>query len=93
MRGRPLTIYLEQEVFSLLERKARETGQSLSKVVQAALREHLRDERKQLARRKILEMVKSRKKNEALLEAWLEYERTERTTAREVGELFHENRA
>jgi len=86
-----LTIYLEQEVFSLLERKAKETGQSLSKVVQTALREHLKDERKRLARRKILEMVKSRKKDEALLEAWLEYERTERGTTRKFEELFYEN--
>lgn len=93
MRGRPLTIYLEQEIFSLLKKKAKETGQSLSKVVQAALREHLKDEKKRLARSKILAMVKSRKKDEALLEAWFEYERTERGKARKFEELFHEDGA
>ncbi len=91
IEGIPLTIYLEQEDFSLLEKKTKETGQSPSKVIQMALREYFRNERKQLARRKILEMVKSRKKDEALLDAWREYERNERRNTRNFEELIYEN--
>jgi len=93
MKGRALTIYLDREVFSLLERKARGTGKSLSKVVQDALLDHLKDERRRLARQKILEIVRSRKKDRTLIEAWKEYERTERGKEREFRELFDEDRS
>lgn len=88
-----MTVYLEREVFSLLERKAKETGQSLSKVVRAALLEHLKDEKRRQARQKLLEMVKARKKDEAIWEAWREYERTGREATRNFEELFLENGA
>jgi len=93
MRGRALTIYLDREVFSLLERTAKSTGRSLSKVIQDALLDHLKSERRKSARQKVLEIVKSRKKNRSLIEAWKEYQSTERGKVREFRELFNEDRS
>ena len=53
MPGRALTIYLDRKVFFLLEKKAKESGKSLSKIVQDALLKHLRGEERRMARQKI----------------------------------------
>ncbi len=93
MQGRSLTIYLDKKVFFLLEKKAKESGRSLSKIVQDALLEHLKGEERRMARQKILEIIRSRKKDRSLIQAWKEYERIEREKIREFRNIFNENRS
>jgi len=88
MRGGSLTIYLPKEMKKRLEELSRETGESISRVVQKALEDFFLYEERKNKMRKFLDRWTG-EKDEGLIEVWNAYQEKERKKER----LFDEGRA
>ena len=90
-QGRNFTAYLDSATIEELKRVAQAKGVSASQIVQQALRRYFESERRKQAAQELLDWVTSREvsgeEQEETLEAWREYEATERKQGRFQGGL------
>ncbi|MBX6423780.1 ribbon-helix-helix domain-containing protein [Thermosulfurimonas sp. F29] len=83
-----MTIYLPKEMRKRLEELSRETGESISRVIQKALEDFFLYEERKNKMRKFLDRWTG-EKDEGLIEVWNAYQEKERKKER----LFDEGRA
>ena len=91
-RGKAITIYLDLGVLEELQKEARARSVSASQIVKEALSRYFREERRRRAAEELLSWVRSRRvspeERKRVLQAWKEYEQTERKAGRTFSKVF-----
>ena len=92
MRGRPWTIYMDDDLIEAVKVAARERKVPVSNLVKEALKHFLEEEKRREARREFLDWLREEEITEEerslVLKAWTEYENTERRESRDFVEVF-----